>query len=106
MGNAAFTVLQEYHSVTGYDIDGRGLWKEVISSDAALVCVSTDAGENNRLDMSNINSVAKRLSDDGYQGVMIVKSTLQPGAMDSISNMYPNYTLAKNRRFNFETIKF
>jgi len=94
VGNAAFTVLQEYHSVTGYDIDGRGLWKEVISSDAALVCVSTDAGENNRLDMSNINSVAKRLSDDGYQGVMIVKSTLQPGAMDSISNRYPNLSIS------------
>lgn len=94
VGNAAFTVLQEYHSVTGYDIDGRGHWKDVISSEVTLVCVSTDAGEKNRLDMSNINSVAKRLSDDEYQGVMIVKSTLQPGTMDSIAERHPNLKIS------------
>jgi nucleotide sugar dehydrogenase len=94
VGNAAFTVLQEHHSVTGYDIDGRGSWEDVISSEATLVCVSTDAGDNNRLDMSNINSVAKRLSDDTYQGVMIVKSTLQPGTMDSIAKRHPNLNIS------------
>ncbi len=94
VGNAAFTVLQEHHSVTGYDIDGRGRWEDVISSDATLVCVSTDAGEDNQLDMSNINSVAKRLSDDEYQGVMIVKSTLQPGTMDSIADRHPNLSIS------------
>ncbi|HIL65115.1 MAG TPA: hypothetical protein EYG33_02995, partial [Candidatus Poseidoniales archaeon] len=94
VGNAAFTVLQKYHSVVGYDIDGRGQWEDVMSSDATLVCVSTDAGEDDRLDMSNIHSVAKRLSDDEYQGVMIVKSTLQPGTMDSIAERHPNLRIS------------
>ncbi len=94
VGNAAFTVLQEHHSVTGYDIDGRGSWEDVLSSDAGLVCVSTDAGDNNRLDMSNINSVAKRLSDDEYQGVMLVKSTLQTETMDSIEEKQPNLKIS------------
>ena len=94
VGNAAFTVLQDHHSVAGYDIDGRGLWGDVLSSEATLVCVSTDAGDNNRLDMSNINSVATRLSDGEYQGVMIVKSTLQPGTMDSIAESHPNLKIS------------
>ena len=94
VGNAAFTILQNYHSVTGYDIDGRGRWDDVIYSDAALVCVSTDAGGGGRLDMSNINSVAKRLSDDNYQGVMIVKSTLHPGTMDAIAIRHPKLKIS------------
>jgi len=94
VGNAAFTILKKYHSVTGYDINGKGRWEDVICSHVALVCVSTDAGEGGRLDMSNINSVAKRLSDDEYQGVMIVKSTLQPRTMNSIAERHPNLKIS------------
>jgi nucleotide sugar dehydrogenase len=84
VGNAALINFGRHFPTTGYDIDGRGNWDEVIQSDVALVCVSTDAQSDGQLDMTNIYSVANRLSAVGYSGVMIVKSTLQPGTMDSI----------------------
>ena len=89
VGSAALTVLQNYHSVVGYDIDGRGNWEDVINSEIAIVCVSTDAAGDGRLDMGNIHSVSERLAQDEYGGVMIVKSTLQPGTMDLIAENHP-----------------
>ena len=89
VGTAALTVLKNFHSVTGYDIDGRGEWDSVIKSEIAMICVSTDAGDNGRLDMANIHSVVELLSRDEYRGVVMVKSTLQPGTMDHIATTHP-----------------
>lgn len=94
VGNAAFTILQNYHSVSGYDIDGRGSWENVISSEVAFVCVSTDAGLNGQLDVSNVFDVAKKLFEDKYEGVMLVKSTLHPGTMDTIASNYPTLNIS------------
>ena len=94
VGTAAFTVLNEHHSVTGYDIDGRGEWGDVLQSEVAIVCVSTDGGVDGRLDMGNIHVIAGRLALDGFQGVMLVKSTLQPGTMDQIASDHPHLKMS------------
>ena len=84
VGQAAYSTLREYHEVTGYDIDGRGNWNDILETDVALVCVSTNGSENGFLDMTNIHSVAQRLNDSSYNGLVVLKSTLQPRTTDDL----------------------
>ena len=93
VGEAAFQGLRPHHDVVGYDIDGRGRWEEVLDSEVAIVCVSTDASADSSLNMSNIHDVARRLASDDYGGVVIVKSTLQPGTMDWLKESWPQLRL-------------
>ncbi len=90
VGLAAYSTLKNHFEVFGYDIDGRGNWNEIIDCDAVVVCVSTNGAENGLLDMSNIDSVAHKLENSSFTGLMIVKSTLQPRTMDNISQKFPN----------------
>ena len=84
VGNAAVIGLDEYHEATGYDIDGRGDWEDVLSTEIAFVCVQTNASDNSTLDMRNVIDVCDRLSRDGFTGLVVIKSTLQPGTMDEL----------------------
>ncbi len=93
VGRAAKLGLGEFHEVSGYDIDGRGDWNEALSSELAFVCVNTDAAEDSSLDMSNVIDVCSKLSEDEYSGLVVVKSTLQPGTMDLIESEHPNLRL-------------
>ncbi len=93
VGKSAVQGLSPYHDVVGYDIDGRGDWSDVLSSEVSLVCVSTDAAADGKLDMSNVHDVAKRLATGGYEGLVIVKSTLQPGTMDRLEKSHPRLRL-------------
>ena len=56
VGKAAELGLAKFHEVSGYDIDGRGNWQDVLSSELTFVCVNTDASEDSTLDMVILNS--------------------------------------------------
>ena len=94
VGKAAELGLAEFHEVSGYDIDGRGNWQDVLSSELTFVCVNTDASEDSTLDMSNVIAVCSKLSEDEYCGLVVVKSTLHPGTMDKINSKHPSLRLA------------
>lgn len=93
VGSAVKAGMEEYHQVSGYDIDGRGSFDETLHSDAILVCVPTDGLHDGRLDMSAICTTVERLGKVLYPGLLIIKSTLQPGTMDSMENEHPNLRL-------------
>ena len=94
VGQAAYSTLREYHEVTGYDIDGRGNWNDILETDVAMVCVSTNGSENGFLDMTNIHSVAQRLNDSSYNGLVVLKSTLQPRTTDDLKEKFPRVRLS------------
>lgn len=94
VGIATKLGLGEFHDVIGYDIDGRGDWDEVLSSELTFVCVNTDSTEDSSLDMSNVINVCSRLFGDEYSGLVVVKSTLQPGTMDMLESEYSKLRLA------------
>jgi UDPglucose 6-dehydrogenase len=93
VGNAAMLGMRNHHQVVAYDIDGRGEWKNILQADVVLVCVNTDADNNGSLDISNIVDVTLRLEQDRYEGVVIVKSTIYPGTMDSLEMKHPELKL-------------
>ena len=94
VGLAAKYTLEKHYDVRVYDIDGRGSWNDVIGSNAILVCVSTNEDTDGTLDMRNILSVARDLEKSNYGGLMIIKSTLQPGTVDIIEKLHPSLRVA------------
>lgn len=93
VGKAAELGLAEFHEVSGYDIDGRGNWENVLSSELTFVCVNTDASEDSTLDMDNIIDVCNKLSENEYSGLVVVKSTLHPGTMSQMEAGFPRLRL-------------
>lgn len=94
VGAAALTTFSKHFHAVGYDIDGRGDWNEVLLSNAVIVCVPTNATSDGKLDVSNMFQVAADLSKGGYTGLVVIKSTLQPGTMDALNEMHPSLRLA------------
>ena len=94
VGEAAFSTFSEHFHTVGFDIDGRGNWYEILASNVAVVCVPTNATDDARLDVSHVMNVAEKLAADAFSGLMIVKSTLQPGTMDAINEMHPSLRVA------------
>lgn len=94
VGEAAFSTFSEHFHTVGFDIDGRGNWDEILASNVAVVCVPTNATDDARLDVSHVMNVAEKLAADAFSGLMIVKSTLQPGTMDTINEMHPSLRVA------------
>jgi UDPglucose 6-dehydrogenase len=94
VGEAAFSTFSTHFHTVGFDIDGRGDWNEILASNVAVVCVPTNATDDARLDVSHVMNVAEKLAADAFSGLMIVKSTLQPGTMDTINETYPSLRAA------------
>ena len=94
VGNAAKLALQEVFQVSGYDINGQGSLEEVLESELIFVCVPTNELSNGKLDMSAINDVCHNLSSMDYNGLIIIKSTLQPGTMNHLTEIYPNLRIS------------
>ena len=94
VGEAAIQGISPHHDVAGFDIDGRGDWREVLRTELALVCVNTDASGDSTLDMRNIFDVCSDFSADGYSGLVVIKSTLNPGTMDTLEEQFPSLRLS------------
>jgi UDPglucose 6-dehydrogenase len=57
------------------------------------------AMEDGKIDLSIIDSVLKEISDYGYDGITIIKSTIVPGSCDKFIEKYPNIKLVFNPEF-------
>ncbi|MEC8609299.1 MAG: hypothetical protein VXY42_02205 [Candidatus Thermoplasmatota archaeon] len=90
VGSSVLSGMSKHHSCVGYDIDGRGDWEDVLSSDFAFVCVPTNAGHDDCLDVSIVHEVINRLNRTGYDGTIVVKSTLQPYTMEALHKEFPS----------------
>ncbi len=88
VGTAVFEGMRLHHDVHGYDIDGRGDWNRIMKSDALFICVPTDGTREGELDAGIVEEVVSRISDSEYEGLVIVKSTLQPGTMTRLQSLF------------------
>lgn len=110
VGSSVLNVMSKYHSCIGFDTDGRGSWSEVIESDFAFICVPTNANHDESLDVSIVAEVIKRLNDDDYTGIIVIKSTLHPYTTEKLQNKFtsqkicymPEYLREKDAQEWFE----
>lgn len=93
VGNAVREGLSPHFEVRFWDIDGRGDLAATLATDAVFVCVPTEPLRRNSstspLDMSNVKQAVETLRRSKYTGLVVVKSTLQPGTMDELVQSWP-----------------
>lgn len=87
VGSAMIHSLSKNNTCVGYDILGEYNWDRITRTDLAVICVPTPLKEG-RLDNSIVDSVLKRLDDDRYRGIVVIKSTLGMGAMSTFRKNY------------------
>lgn len=106
VGHALSTVMGYFYEVAGYDIIGEYDWAKILVSDAVFVCVQTPEGKEGRLDCSHVDKVLERLSEDHYNGIVVIKSTLRVGFMDVAMEQYPYLNLVYSPEFMSEKNSF
>lgn len=97
VGKPLFETLKYYHEdVCAYDIKvAYTPWCKLLETEIIFVCVPTGGGKNGRLKMNNVDGTLQRLQDDGYRGLVVIKSTLGVGYITKAMN-----------KFNFEIAVF
>lgn len=93
VGSVLRTVLGHFYPVSGFDIQTDSHWEPVLQAAAVFVCVQTPGGGDGRLDCSHVTDVLERLSQDGYHGVVAVRSTVSVGYMDEVCRRFPGLRL-------------
>lgn len=84
------------HEVSIYDIKmSETKIEDVLGCEIVYLTVSTLIGLNEECDLSAVHSVVSQLNELNYNGLIAIKSTVEPGATDKLKNVYPN------RRFVF-----
>ncbi len=94
------------YSYAGYDIAGDYDWNSILDSKISFVCVSTPIGDDGHLDCSNIDDALEKLSESDYSGVVVIKSTVSVGYMDSASTRFPTLRLVYMPEFLRERSSF
>ncbi|MFQ6060011.1 MAG: glycosyltransferase [Thermoplasmata archaeon] len=82
--------LSLYYRCFGYDILGDYKWDDILKADIVFICVSTPLGTDGRLDCGNIDVALRRLSQDGYKGIVAIKSTIRIGYMEEATSEFPD----------------
>jgi nucleotide sugar dehydrogenase len=84
------------HEVSVYDIKmPETKIEDVLGCEIVYLTVSTLIGLNEECDLSSVNSVVGQLDELNYNGLIAIKSTVEPGTTDKLKLVYPN------RRFVF-----
>lgn len=91
VGSALKDVCELFgHSVRTYDIEVEsGGFGDILKTDACLICVPTPfCAEEKTLDITAVEETLSRLSEDGYEGVKVVKSTMPIGSTRQLDEEY------------------
>ena len=89
----------------GYDkfkkpFDSESVFQEVLKTDMVFLCLPTlYSPEQCQYDKSAIFDVCERLHQGKYQGLVVLKSTVEPGTSDALSVKYPDMDFAHNPEF-------
>lgn len=82
------------HETFGYDIRVDSKIEDVLQGEVVFICVGTPPAEDDHCDVSAVYDVVGKLNDLGYKGIVAVKSTVKPGTVDKLKELYPELTLA------------
>lgn len=83
------------HKVSVFDIKmSETKIEDIMDSEIVYLTVSTLIGLNEECDLSAVNIVVKQLNDLNYQGLVAIKSTVEPGTTEKLKLQYPNLRFA------------
>ena len=80
--------------VSGFDIKmPETKLEDTLSSELLFVCVPTPALPDGSCDTSIVRGVVAKLTKSKYLGLVVIKSTVEPGTTDQLSRQYPELRL-------------
>jgi UDPglucose 6-dehydrogenase len=83
------------HEVPVYDIKlPETSLSNILNTDLTFVCVPTPATADGFCDTSIVEKVAGEVNDIGYKGLLVIKSTVEPGTTDKLAKRYPKLRFA------------
>ncbi len=105
VGGAIYRSFKEKDiKVLGYDIKyinkEYNTYEECLTSDILFLCLPTQYDETTKCyDKSIIINVLKDLSNSKYNGLVVIKSTVEPLSTDKLQEQFPELKLFHNPEF-------
>lgn len=79
---------------------GIGTYEDLLKTDICFLCLPTLFNEEiNEYDKSAINEICEKLNNDKYEGLVVVKSTVEPETVNKLSRKYLNLKICHNPEF-------
>ena len=98
VGNAiAFGFSKAGHTVKIHDIKLNTSISDVLDTEIVYICVPTPSLENSRCDVSIVESVVDELVKLEYEGVIAIKSTVEPGTTDMLISKYSDRQVVRTQ---------
>ena len=95
------------HQIYGFDINRpETKLADALKSDAVFVCVPTPSMQDGKCDTSIVYSVVADIAKARYKGLVVIKSTVEPGTTDFLSKKYKNLRFAFCPEFLRERAQF
>ena len=98
--------MKKSFSIKKVDVKGYDKFKE---SDSLDICLDSDIAflalptlfdeETNEYDKSCIQEVCTQLAEANYKGIVVIKSTVEPGTTEWLSKQYPLLSFVHNPEF-------
>ena len=104
VGSAMFQSFQlKKIDVIGYDKfkdGGIGTFKEILTKQICFLCLPTLFDEiENKYNKDAIYKTCERLEQNNYNGLVVIKSTIEPETTEILSNKYPTLKICHNPEF-------
>ena len=105
VGGAMFESFKNKNvlNLVGYDKykdGGIGTFKSILDTDILFMALPTPYNSNTfEYDKSPIYETCEKLVDNKYRGIVVSKSTVEPGTIDYLSKEYPELCLVNNPEF-------
>ncbi len=81
------------HNVLCHDVKNDTTIENVLPSELCFICVPTPSGEDGRCDVHAVEQTVASLSELGYEGIVSIKSTVEPGTTERLQGQYPGLRL-------------
>lgn len=78
------------HRISIHDPKFNTNVEEILNSEVIYICVPTPSKEDGSCDTSIVRSVVDELMRKNYQGIIAIKSTVEPGTTESLIQEYYN----------------
>lgn len=105
VGGSVYAFFKDRVQTFGYDkfkneYNSEEAFNGVLNSDISFLCLPTLYSEElQQYDKSAIHDVCGRLSSNNYSGLVVLKSTVEPGTTQSLSKQYPGLSFVHNPEF-------
>jgi len=81
------------HKVYGHDIKLYTSINDVLDTEVCYICVPTPSNEDGSCDISIVEDIVSQLNNLDYNGIVAIKSTVEPGTNKTFRDKYKNIRL-------------